>query len=281
MNVHMASSTYIHASAVVEKGAELGEGVRVGPFCHVGADARLDDHVKLISGVTILGATTVGAGTVVYPNAVLGGAPQNNKHRGGRTTLTIGSNCVIRESATMHTGSDTGHGTTSVGDNCMFMAYTHVAHDCIVGNNVTFANNASLSGHCEVGDNVIISGMTAVHQFVRIGHHAFLGGMSAIVGDVIPYGMAVGNRARLRGFNVVGIKRSGLPRGELLALRRAYRMIFDRERPIAENLEAARNAFTGSQAVADVIEFMTSRGKRFFTVPAVDGGDDDDDGGED
>jgi UDP-N-acetylglucosamine acyltransferase len=273
------TSTSIHASAVVEKGAQLGAGVRIGPFCHVGGDAVLGDDVHLIGGVTVMGATTLGRGTVVYPNAVLGGAPQNNKHRGGRTTLTVGKNCVIRESATMHTGSDTGHGTTSVGDNGMFMAYTHVAHDCIVGDNVTFANNASLSGHCEIGDNVIISGMTAVHQFVRVGHHAFLGGMSAIVGDVIPFGMAVGNRAHLRGLNVVGIKRSGLPRSELLALRKAYGMIFNRERPVSENLEAARAAFTGSPAVADVIEFMTSRGKRYFTVPALDGGDDDD--GED
>jgi UDP-N-acetylglucosamine acyltransferase len=273
------TSPSIHASAVVEKGAQLGAGVRIGPFCHVGGDAVLGDDVHLIGGVTVMGATTLGRGTVVYPNAVLGGAPQNNKHRGGRTTLTVGKNCVIRESATMHTGSDTGHGTTSVGDNGMFMAYTHVAHDCIVGDNVTFANNASLSGHCEIGDNVIISGMTAVHQFVRVGHHAFLGGMSAIVGDVIPFGMAVGNRAHLRGLNVVGIKRSGLPRSELLALRKAYGMIFNRERPVSENLEAARAAFTGSPAVADVIEFMTSRGKRYFTVPALDGGDDDD--GED
>jgi UDP-N-acetylglucosamine acyltransferase len=274
------ASTSIHASAIVEKGAQLGEGVRIGPFCHVSGDARLGDNVNLSSGVTVLGATTVGDGTIVYPNAVLGGAPQNNKHKGGRTTLTIGKNCVIRESATMHTGSDTGHGTTTVGDNCMFMAYTHVAHDCIVGNNVTFANNASLSGHCEVGNNVIISGMTAVHQFVRIGHHAFLGGMSAIVGDVIPFGMAVGNRAHLRGLNVVGIKRSGLPRSELLALRQAYKAIFDRDHPVTENLETAARAFAGSQAVSDVIEFMTSRGKRYFTVPALNGGDDDDDDGE-
>ncbi|MDN5926286.1 MAG: acyl-ACP--UDP-N-acetylglucosamine O-acyltransferase [Hyphomicrobiales bacterium] len=274
-------STSVHASAIVEKGAQLGEGVRVGPFCHISGDARLGDSVNLLSGVTVLGATTIGEGTLVYPGAVLGGAPQNHKHKGGRTTLTIGKNCVIRESATMHTGSDTGHGTTTVGDNCMFMAYTHVAHDCIVGDNVTFANNASLSGHCEVGNNVIISGMTAVHQFVRIGHHAFLGGMSAIVGDVIPYGMAVGNRAHLRGFNVIGIKRSGLPRSELLALRKAYRMIFDHDHPVAENLEKAREAFTGSHSVADVIEFMTSRGKRYFTVPALHGGDDDDDDGED
>ena len=274
-------STSIHASAVVENGAQLGEGVQIGPFCPVSGDARLGGNVKLVSGVTILGATTIGEGTVVYPNAVLGGAPQNNKHKGGRTTLVIGKNCVIRESATMHTGSDTGHGTTTVGDNCMFMAYTHVAHDCVVGDNVTFANNASLSGHCEIGNNVIISGMTAVHQFVRVGHHAFLGGMSAIVGDVIPFGMAVGNRAHLRGLNVVGIKRSGLPRSELLALRQAYKTIFDRDHPITENLETAARAFAGSQAVADVVEFMTSRGKRYFTVPALNGGDDDDDDGED
>ncbi len=270
----MGSSAFIHASAVVEKGARLGEGVHVGPFCHVGADVTLSDNVTLMSHVAVMGATSIGSGTVVYPQAVLGGAPQNNKHKGGRTTLTIGQNCVIRECATMHTGSDTGHGATTVGDNGMFMAYTHVAHDCAVGNNVTFANNASLSGHCEIGDHVIISGMTAVHQFVRVGHHAFLGGMSAIVGDVIPFGMAVGNRAHLRGLNVVGIKRSGLARSELLALRKAYRMIFDRSHPVAENLERVQATFTDSPAVADVVDFMTSRGKRYFTVTALGDADD-------
>jgi UDP-N-acetylglucosamine acyltransferase len=275
----MASRALIHDLAVVEEGASLGEDVRIGPFCHVGPEAVLGDGVELLGHVVVAGATTVGAGTRIYPHAVLGTPPQNAKHKGGRTTLTVGRNCVIRESATMHAGTDTSRGATIVGDNCMFMAYTHVAHDCIVGSNVTFANNASLSGHCEVGDNVIISGMTAVHQFVRIGHHAFLAGFSAVVGDVIPYGMAVGNRAHLRGFNVVGMKRSGMTRGELLDLRRAYRMIFDRSHPVSENLEHARAEFAGSKAVADIIEFMTSRGKRYFTVPGL--GDDaaDDDAG--
>lgn len=276
----MASSASIHPSAVVEEGARIGEGVQVGPFCYVGHDVKLGEGVVLASHVTVMGATTVGAGTHVYPNATLGGPPQNNKHKGGRTTLSIGRNCVIRECATLHTGSDSSHGATVVGDNCMLMAYTHVAHDCIVGNNVTFANNASLSGHCEVGDYVIISGMTAVHQFVRIGHHAFLGGCSAVVGDVIPFGMAVGNRARLRGLNIVGMKRSGLARSDIHTIREAYELIFDRARPLAENLPLAADRFAGSAPVADIVEFMTSRGKRYFTVPALGDTGDDDAGGE-
>jgi UDP-N-acetylglucosamine acyltransferase len=260
-------STTIHPTAVIDSGAKLGVGVQIGPFCHVGPDVVLGDEVELVSHVVVAGATTIGSRTRVFPHATLGMPPQNVRHKGGRTTLTIGSNCLIRECVTMNTGTDTSRGATTVGDGGMFMAYSHIAHDCIVGNNVTFANSATLAGHCEVGDNVIIGGLTAVHQFVRIGHHAFVGGCSAIVGDVIPYGMVEGNKARLRGFNIIGMKRSGFARSDLAVMRQAYRVIFDRQHPIVENLERAAAEFSGSGAVIDMIEFMRSRGKRYFTVP--------------
>jgi len=261
------SSTNIHPTAVVDPGAKLGEGVRVGPFCHVGPEATLGDGVELVSHVVVAGATAIGSRTKVFPHATLGMAPQNVRHKGGRTTLTIGSDCLIRECVTMNTGTDTSRGATTVGDGGMFMAYSHIAHDCIVGNNVTFANSATLAGHCEVGDNVIIGGLTAVHQFVRIGHHAFVGGCSGIVGDVIPYGMAEGNKARLRGFNIIGMKRSGFARADLAIMRQAYRVIFDQRHPLTENLERAAAEFGDSSAVIDMIDFMRSRGKRYFTVP--------------
>lgn len=261
------SSASIHPTAIVDSGAKLGAGVQIGPFCHVGPDVVLGDGVELASHVVVAGATTIGSQTKVFPHTTLGMPPQNVRHKGGRTTLTIGSNCLIRECVTMNTGTDTSRGATTVGDGGMFMAYSHIAHDCIVGNNVTFANSATLAGHCEVGDNVIIGGLTAVHQFVRIGHHAFVGGCSAIVGDVIPYGMAEGNKARLRGFNIIGMKRSGFARADLAVMRQAYRVIFDRQHPLTENLERAAAEFGGSSAVIDMIEFMRSRGKRYFTVP--------------
>lgn len=272
----MKSETFIHHAAVVEAGAKLGAGVRVGPFCYVGADAVLGDRVELVSHVSVLGATTVGEGTKVYPMATLGAPPQNNKHKGGRTTLTIGSNCTIREGVTMHLGTDTSRGETIVGDNGNFLAYAHVAHDCIVGDNVTFANGATLGGHVEVGNNVTIGGLTAVHQFVRIGDNAFIGGCSAVVGDVIPFAIAAGNRAKLRGLNIIGLRRSGLPREEIQLLRRTYRTIFDRSRPVAENIAIARDEYASSPIAMKIVEFISSRGKRHYAVPPLKGVVDDD-----
>ncbi len=269
----MQTETFIHPLAVVEAGAQLGVGVRVGPFCHVSADAVLGDRVELVSHVSIMNATTLGEGTKVFPQATLGAPPQNNKHKGGRTTLIIGKNCTIREGVTMHTGTDTSRGETVVGDNGNYLAYAHVAHDCIVGNNITFANGATLGGHVEVGNNVTIGGLTAVHQFVRIGDNAFIGGCSA---DVIPFAIAVGNRASLRGLNIVGLRRSGLPREEIHLLRRAYKTIFDRSHTVAENVETARSEFGSSPIAMKIVDFISSRGKRHYAMPPLKGVVDDD-----
>ncbi|WP_367714798.1 acyl-ACP--UDP-N-acetylglucosamine O-acyltransferase [Nitratireductor sp. GISD-1A_MAKvit] len=274
----MARETVIHPSAVVEAGAELGEGVRIGPFCHVSSGARLHDDVELISHVTIMGETTLGTACQVYPQAVLGAPPQNFKHKGGRSTLEVGEHCVIREGVTFHAGTDTSRGRTTVGSHGLFMAYSHVAHDSDVGNHVTMANYAGLGGHAEIGDHVIISGYAAVHQFVRIGHHAFLGGFAAVVGDVIPYGMAVGDRARLRGLNLVGLKRSGMPRDDITALRRAYRMLFAEGASLEDNAAEVLRAYPGSELIADIVGFVGARDKRHFTLPAREraaSGDDD------
>jgi UDP-N-acetylglucosamine acyltransferase len=273
----MQAGTFVHPFAVVEKGAQLGARVKIGPFCHVGADVVLDDDVELISHVSVVGATTVGGSTRVFPQAALGGLPQNARHKGGRTTLLIGRNCTIREGVTMHTGTDTSRGETIVGDGGSFLAYTHVAHDCIIGKNVTFANDATLTGHCEIGDNVIIGGLTAIHQFARIGDNAFLSGCSAIPGDVIPFGIARGNLAKLRGLNIIGMRRSGLQRMEIHAARRAYRAVFDPARPISENLAAATIEFATSPTAMKIIDFLKSRDKRYFLTPALD----DDNGDED
>ncbi len=266
----MAEETTIHPSAFVEDGATIGKRVKIGPFCHVGPDVVLADGVELMSHVTVLGATTVGEGTQVFPNAVLGCEPQNVKHKGGRTTLEIGRNNIIREGVTMHRGTDTDRGRTTVGDNCFILAYSHIAHDCAIGNNVTLTYGVVLGGHCVIEDYVIIGGLTAVHQFVRVGHHAFLAGCSAVTGDVIPYGMAEGNRARLHGLNIVGLRRSGMPRSEIHAMREAYRMLFNPERPVAENIPLVRDAFAGHRTVNDMVEFFANRGRRQFCVPALD-----------
>jgi UDP-N-acetylglucosamine acyltransferase len=261
------TETRIHPTAVVETGAHIGQGVQIGPLCHVGPDVILGDGVELAGHVSVIGATTIGDGTKVHPYAVLGGPPQDMKHKGGRTTLTVGRNCIIREHVTMHTGTDSGRGATVVGDNGFYLVAAHVAHDCIVGNNVTLTNQATLGGHCEVGDHVIIGGLTAVHQNVRIGRRAFLGGCSAIVGDVIPFAMAVGNRARLQGFNLVGMRRSGMARAQVLTMREAYRRIFDPKQTVARNLEAVALDYADSPEVMEIVDFMTKRGKRHMCVP--------------
>jgi UDP-N-acetylglucosamine acyltransferase len=266
----MDADIFVHPSAVVEPGARIGSGSRIGPFCHIGPDVTIGSNGRLISSVTVMGATTIGDGCTIYPTAVIGGQPQNHAHKGGRTTLTIGRNCMIREGVTMHVGTDNARGATTIGDDCSFFAYAHVAHDCIVGNNVMLTNGATLGGHCEIDDKVIIGGLTAVHQFVRVGKAAFLGGCSAIVGDVIPFGMAAGNRAKLRGLNIVGMRRASMKREDIQTLRAAYNMIFDRARPVSENLELARRDFSGSENVRLILDFMTSRGKRYFIVPPLD-----------
>ncbi len=267
--------------AVVEPGAQLGTGVKIGPFCLVEADAVIGDGVELISHVSILGATTLGRGSIVYPMAVLGAAPQNTKHKGGRTTLTIGSNNTIREGVTMHRGTDTSRGATTVGDNGNFLAYVHIAHDCVLGDNITMANMATLGGHVTIGDFVIFGGLSAVHQFSRIGHHAFIGGATTVFGDVIPYGMTQGAPGFLRGLNIIGMKRSGLPRAEIYAARAAYRMIFDRSQTMSDNLKRASLEYGNSPAAAEIIGFLSSRDKRHFTLPHHDGAGDDDADGED
>lgn len=276
----MARPTSIHPSAVIETGAELGAGVRIGPFCHVSAAAKLHDGVELIGNVTIMGDTTLGAGCQVYPQAVLGAPPQNFKHKGGPSTLEVGAACIIREGVTFHAGTDTSRGRTTVGSHGLFMAYSHVAHDCVVGDHVTMANYSGLAGHVDVGDYVILSGYAAVHQFVRIGHHAFLGGFAAVVGDVIPYGMAVGDRARLRGLNTIGLKRSGMSRADLTVLRKAYRQLFAEGQSLEHNAAAIAQAFPDSALVADMVAFVGGRDKRQFTTPARGGStaEDDDEG---
>jgi UDP-N-acetylglucosamine acyltransferase len=268
----VSADARIHPTAAVEDGAQIGPGTEIGPFCSISSETVIGANVRLVGHVCVLGVTEIGDGTEVWPNTVLGGPPQNKAHRGGRTTLTIGRNNVIREFVTMNAGTDGSRGATTVGDNGYFMAYSHIAHDCDVGNGVTFANQATLGGHCVVGDGVIIGGLTAVHQFNVIGHHAFLGGCSAVVGDVIPYGMATGNRAKLRGLNVVGLKRSGVKRSEITAMRQALKLLFDQAGPMRDNAALVLEQFPGNPTVAEIVEFATAKRKRYLVVPPGVGG---------
>ncbi|MHC2479860.1 UDP-N-acetylglucosamine acyltransferase [Rhizobium leguminosarum] len=208
----IAESARIHPMAAVEDGAVIGEGVKIGPFCHVGSHVVLHANVELLSHAVVTGRTVIGKGTRIFPMAVVGGDPQSVHHGGEETTLTVGANCTIREGVTMNTGTADFGGQTIVGDNNLFLANSHVAHDCRVGNHVIMSNNVMLAGHVVIEDRVILGGGSAVHQFTRVGRQAFVGGLSAVSYDVIPYGMLNGNPGLLSGLNVVGMTRAGVDR---------------------------------------------------------------------
>jgi UDP-N-acetylglucosamine acyltransferase len=257
----------IHPTAVIEPGAEFGDGVKIGPYCSIGAHVRLAEGVVLKSHVVIDGHTTVGTGTQIFPFAVLGTPPQDLKYRGEPTRLEIGRNNVVREHVTMHPGTVGGGGLTRVGDNGLFMVNVHIAHDCKVGDNVIMANAATLGGHVHVGDFAILGGVVAVHQFVRIGPYSIIGGMSGVEADVIPYGAVMGDRARLSGLNVIGLKRRGFSRMDIQALRTAYRLLFAQEGTMAERLEDVASLYAENKPVNAIIDFIRADSTRPICLP--------------
>ncbi|WP_298728355.1 acyl-ACP--UDP-N-acetylglucosamine O-acyltransferase [uncultured Ferrovibrio sp.] len=261
----------IHPTAVVEDGAKIGAGVRIGPYCHVGPQVELGDGVELLSHAVVAGITTVGEGTRIFPFASIGHQPQDLKFKGEPSRLVIGKNNTIREGVTMNPGTEGGGMLTRVGDNCLFMAGAHVAHDCLLGNNVIMANNATLAGHIEVGDFAFVGGLAAVHQFCRIGPHAMIGGMSGVEQDVIPYGMVIGNRAHLTGLNLVGLKRRGFEREDITSLRAAYDQLFSGGGTFVQRLDEVARKFAQVALVQEVITFIRNASKRGICQPQADG----------
>lgn len=257
----------IHPTAIVESGARLGAGVKIGPYCLVGPEVTLGDGCELISHVVVAGHTTIGPRTRIFPFASIGHQPQDLKFKGEPSKLTIGSDCLIREGVTMNPGTAGGGLETVVGNNCAFLANSHVGHDCRVGNNVVFSNNVMLAGHCTVGDYAILGGGAAVIQFARIGAHAFLGGMSGLENDLIPYGMAVGNRAHLSGLNIIGLQRRGFSRETIHDLRRAYRLLFAAEGTLKERLDDVAAEFESHPLVQEIVAFIREGGKRSLCTP--------------
>ncbi|MEP9377993.1 acyl-ACP--UDP-N-acetylglucosamine O-acyltransferase [Aquabacter sp. CN5-332] len=254
--------------ARVADGADLAEDVVVGPFCVVGPDVKLGPGVKLHSHVNISGATTIGARTEVFPFASLGTPPQSVHYKGERTELVIGADCVIREHATANIGTASGRGVTRIGDGCMMMVGSHVGHDCIVGNHVIFANNATLGGHVEVGDHVFLGGLCAVHQFTRIGAQAMISGITGVREDVIPFGYALGQAARLVGLNTIGMKRRGFTRTDLHAARAAYRDLFFGEGVFEERLAKLRAQMETSEFARAIVTFVDAGEKRPLCRPS-------------
>lgn len=260
----------IHKTAIIESGAKIADDAEVGPYCIVGPRVELKERVRLVGHVVVDGRTTIGADTTVYPFASLGHAPQSFAYHGEDTGLMIGEKNIIREYVTMNPGTVGGRGETTVGSNCMFMAHSHIAHDCNVGNNVVFANSATIGGHVEVGNYVWFGGMSGAHQFTRIGPHAFVGGLAGLRGDLIPFGSVVGNHAHLAGLNLVGLKRRGFTRETIHDLRNAYRLLFAEEGTLQERIDDVAELFAKSPEVMAIIDFIRGGGQRPLCLPNRD-----------
>ena len=264
----------IHPTAIIFEGAEIGPSVVVGPYCVVGSNVKLGKGTKLHSHVVIEGHTSLGSDNEVYPFACLGTAPQDLKFGGEASTLEIGDANKIRESVTMQPGTITGHMKTVVGSNNLFMANCHVAHDCVVGNHNVMANSVALAGHVEVQDHVILGGMAGIHQFTRLGSMAFIGAGAMVSQDVPPYCIAQGDRALIKGLNLVGLRRSGFKSEEIVGIKKAYRHFFSTVGHIKEKLETLPTDLASIAKVAIMVEFI-SGSKRGLASPSRHGNSED------
>jgi len=260
------TETFVHPAAVVEPGAQLGQGCHIGPFCHVGPDVVLGDGVVLKSHVVVTGQTEIGAETQIFPFSVIGEIPQDLKFKGEKTRLVVGARNRIREHVTMNTGTEGGGGVTRVGDDGLFMAGCHVAHDAQVGNRVIIVNSAALAGHCVIEDDVIIGGLSGVHQWVRIGKGAIIGAVTMVTNDVIPYGLVQAQRGKLDGLNLVGLKRRGVARADITALRAAFQMLAQGEGAFQDRAKRLGDE-TESDYVRTIVEFVLGESDRSYLTP--------------
>tara|TARA_S200000501_G_C20805640_1_gene735983 strand:+ start:60 stop:839 length:780 start_codon:yes stop_codon:yes gene_type:complete len=251
---------------VIDPKAKIGKNVKIGPFCYVGPNVLIGDNVELISNVHIEGNTKISGGTKIYPFASIGTSPQDLKYKGEANSLEIGENNIIREYVTINPGTAGGGSKTIVGNNCLFMISSHIAHDCQIGNNVVIANNVPLGGHVTVEDSVVIGGNSAVQQFTRIGRLAMIGGMTGVLKDVIPFGLSFGNRNYLQGINLIGLRRKKYENKKILELDTAYKKIFSSDK-LHENLSKINGEFKENDLVKEVINFIEKDKKRPICTP--------------
>ncbi len=256
----------IHNSSEINKKAKIGKNVKIGPFCYVGPDVILSDDVELVSNVHIEGNTFIGAGTKIFPFASIGTQPQDLKYKNEKNSLSIGQNNIIREYVTINPGTQGGGSKTVVGNDCLFMISSHVAHDCNIGNNVIVANNVPLGGHVTIEDSVVIGGNSAVQQFTRIGRLAMIGGMTGVLKDVIPFGLSVGNRNYLQGLNLIGLRRKKYDNKKIIGLDKAYKEIFS-SKNLYQNLTKINGAYRDNELVNEVVKFIEKDKKRPICSP--------------
>jgi UDP-N-acetylglucosamine acyltransferase len=256
----------IHKTALIDSKAKISKNVKIGAFSVIGPNVQIDQGTEIQSHVNITGNTKIGSNNKIYSFASIGNDPQDLKFQGENTLLEIGNNNKIREYVTINIGTKGGGGLTKIGNNCLFMVSAHVAHDCMVGDNVILANNVPLGGHAKIDDNVIIGGNSAVQQFTRIGKFAMIGGMCGVVRDIIPYGIAHGNRSILQGLNLIGLRRNNITNKDILILSDAYKIIFKDEN-LTNNLNNLSNEIKKNKLVLEVLTFLEQDKKRPICTP--------------
>ena len=256
----------INNSSVIDKKAKISKNVKIGPFCFVGPNVELAENVELVSNVHIEGNTKIGKGTRIFPFACIGTQPQDLKFKGEKNYLVIGENNLIREYVTINPGTEGGGSKTTIGNNCLFMISSHIAHDCKIGNNVIIANNVPLGGHVTIEDSVVIGGNSAVQQFTRIGRLAMIGGMTGVLKDVIPFGLSIGNRNFLQGINLIGLRRHKYENRKIMGLDKAYKEIFS-SKNLHENLIKINGEYKDNELVVEVIKFIEQDKKRPICSP--------------
>ena len=256
----------IHKSSDIDRKAKISANVKVGPFCYIGPEVELEERVELISNVHLEGNTKIGSGTKIFPFASIGTQPQDLKYNNEKNSTTIGDNNIIREYVTINPGTESGGSKTIIGNNCLFMISSHVAHDCKIGNNVIIANNVPLGGHVTIEDSVVIGGNSAVQQFTRIGRLAMIGGMTGVLKDVIPFGLSIGNRNYLQGLNLIGLRRKKYENQKIMALDKAYKEIFS-SKNLYYNLSKINGEYKDNELVNEVIAFIEKDKKRPICSP--------------
>jgi UDP-N-acetylglucosamine acyltransferase len=256
----------IHNTAIIDSKAKIHNDVRVGPYSIIGANVEIEENTEIQSHVSILGNTKIGKNNKIYPFASIGNDPQDLKFQGEETKLEIGNDNKIREYVTINPGTNGGGGITKVGNNCLFMVSAHIAHDCFVGDNVILANSVPLGGHAYIEDNVIIGGNSAVQQFTRVGRFAMIGGMCGVVRDIIPYAMVHGNRSKLQGLNLIGLRRKNIPNKDIIILSDAYKEIFKNEN-LTDNLNNLNKDLRKHKLVSEVLNFIEKDKKRPICTP--------------
>ena len=256
----------IHKTSIIDKKAKISSSAKIGPYTIIGPEVEIGENVNIYSHVNISGHTKIGSGTIIFPFSSIGTQPQDLKYKGEKSKLIIGKNNIIREYVTINPGTEGGGGLTSIGNECLFMISSHIAHDCKIGNNVVIANNVPIGGHAVIEDSVTIGGNSAVQQFTRIGRLAMIGGMTGVLNDVIPFGLSFGNRNYLKGINLIGLRRKKYDNKKIIELNEAYKNIFS-SKNLHENLNKVNGQYKNNDLVTEVTNFISKDKKRPICTP--------------